>query len=324
MRDGFCREINYLRVSLTDSCNLRCLYCLPDGCQTALHNDSLLSREDYLRLVPLITSTGITKIRLTGGEPLLYPHLKELISAFKKLKGIEKIALTTNGILLADKIAELAASGLNEINISLDALEPKVFSRLTRGGKLDKVLAGIKRCLRLNIPIKLNSVILQQVNDDQIIPLVQFAQDNGIPLRFIELMPFGAAEGRRGMDETALKNVLRGHFGSLQPLEAADRSSPAHYYLADKLTVPVGFISTLSHNFCSSCARIRLTSRGILRPCLLENSGTDLKQMINKGCCDEEIISAVKKCILSKPPCHNLAQHKNFGEECKSMSQIGG
>ena len=324
MRDGFYREINYLRVSLTDSCNLRCLYCLPDGCKTALHDNSLLSHEDYLRLVPLIVSTGITKIRLTGGEPLLYPHLKELTAAFKKLKGIEKIALTTNGILLADKIDELAAGGLDEVNISLDAMDPELFSRLTHGGELHRVLSGIKRCLQLNLPIKLNSVIMQHVNDDQIIPLVQFAQDNNIPLRFIELMPFGAADGQRGMNEAALKNVLCKHFGSLRPVETSDKSSPAHYCIADKLTVPVGFISTLSHSFCSNCARIRLTSRGILRPCLLENSGTDLKQMINKGRCDEEILSAVRKCILNKPPCHNPAQQKNFAEECKSMSQIGG
>ena len=322
MRDSFEREIDYLRVSLTNACNLRCIYCRPskDGCQ----NKNSLTKKAYLQLVPLIASAcQIKKIRLTGGEPLLYPHLAELISAFKKLPNVKKIALTTNGILLAAKLEQLKQNGLDEVNISLDSVDSEQFARITRGGSLPDVIHSIKKARLMDIPVKLNSVIIKGINERQILPLVQLAQAEKIPLRFIELMPFGTAAACHGVNETQIRQILSAHFGQLQAVEKAD-SGPAHYITAENFTAPIGFISTLSHNFCAQCSRIRLTSDGILRPCLLNYGGTDLLSLLKQNASDDIIKKAVKECVLHKPQRCQLINGSFELAKCNSMAQIGG
>ena len=320
MRDCLGRTIDYLRISLTSGCNMRCMYCCPSG--TGCHA-AMMPMADCLRLVPLIVSTGISKIRFTGGEPLLYPHLAELIAQFAKLPGVRKTAVTTNGILLAGQAEKLRHSGLNEVNISLDAVHDDVFFKMNKG-RLKDVLSGIEEAKRIGLAIKLNSVILKGVNEAEIVPLVQFAREHKIVLRFIELMPFGAAAHWQGASEAEIISAIEEEYGRLHDLKTGDKKSPAHYCTAEGFAVPVGFISAISHSFCAHCSRIRLTADGILRPCLLHSGGTDLKAMLKAGCSDEEIKEAVQKCIFHKPERHHLTQGLSEMKDCKSMVQIGG
>lgn len=320
MRDCLGRTIDYLRVSLTSGCNMRCMYCCPSGTGSSV---VMMPMAECLRLVPLIVSTGISRIRFTGGEPLLYPHLPELIARFKRLPGVRKTAVTTNGLLLAGQAEKLRCSGLDEVNISLDAVHDDVFFKMNKG-RLKDVLAGIEAAKNMGFAVKLNSVILKDLNESEIVPLVQFAQERKIVLRFIELMPFGAAAHWQGASEAEIISALEKEYGQLRDLRAVDRKSPAHYCTAEGFDVPVGFISAVSHSFCAHCSRIRLTADGILRPCLLHSGGTDLKAMAEAGCSDEEIKEAVQRCIFNKPERHHMAEGRPDLKDCKSMAQIGG
>lgn len=320
MRDCLGRTIDYLRISLTSGCNMRCTYCCPSG--TGSHA-AMMPMADCLRLVPLIVSTGISRIRFTGGEPLLYPQLPELIAQFAKLPGVRKTAVTTNGLLLAGQAEKLQCSGLDEVNISLDAVHDDVFFKMNKG-RLKDVLSGIEEAKRIGLAVKLNSVILKDVNESEIVPLVQFAQEKKIVLRFIELMPFGPAAHWQGTNEAEIISALEKEYGRLHGLKAGDRKSPAHYCTAAGFSVPVGFISAVSHSFCAHCSRIRLTADGILRPCLLHSGGTDLKAMLKAGCSDEDIKEAVQKCIFHKPERHHMAERCPDMKDGRSMVQIGG
>lgn len=320
MQDCFKRDIDYLRVSLTSNCNLRCQYCMPE--QGIKQNEKILSQKDLIHLVELISLTGIKKIRLTGGEPLLYPNIEVLIRRFKVIKGIEKIVLTTNGILLADKIKSLKEAGINGINLSLDCLDKNLFRKITRGGNIDKVLSGIKAAKEKDIPLKINSVIMQGVNTQEIIPLIEFANDNKIDLRFIELMPMNVAKNFKAVKEDDLKAIISKKYGALKPIDVFE--GPAHYYQVENLVINIGFISALSHKFCANCNRLRLTSTGILKPCLHYNSGVNLKKLLNDNISDEEILTIIKDTIYHKPKNHHLEDKTFCQKEDKSMSLIGG
>lgn len=320
MQDCFNRNIEYLRVSLTPKCNLRCIYCIPEnGCDFA---QETLTRAEFWRLIKLICTAGIKKIRLTGGEPLLYPDLADLIAKIRSLAQIEEIALTTNGILLENKIEELQKAGLDSINISLDCLDENLFSQMTRGGSIHSVLAGIDKAQTAAVKLKINSVILQGFNEGQIIPLVDFAQKKEIALRFIELMPINAARRYKGLEEDAILQKMIKVFGRAD-LIAAD-NSPAHYYKFAGLDTPVGFISALSHKFCAKCNRIRLTSTGLLKPCLHDSRGTDLKALLDAGASDELIGQKIAETIYHKPYSHHLRDVSFVRKETRSMSLIGG
>ncbi len=322
MQDYCARNINYLRVSLTGCCNLRCLYCMPkQGCSMPKES---LNKNEFIKLISLIVETGIKKLRFTGGEPLIYPELGDLIAHFKRQGSIEKIALTTNGILLQQKLAELVDCGLDEINLSLDTVDSELFKRLTRGGDIQNVFSGIKAAKMKNLPLKLNSVILQNINDEEkfLFPLIEFAQQHKLVLRFIELMPINVASHYNGVKEDRLKAVIAKKYGFFSLLKSGD--GPAHYYTVGDLPMKIGFISALSHEFCNQCNRIRLTSTGFLKPCLHQRRGIDLKQLLDISSSDEVLRKAIAECIYHKPPRHYLEDRSFKDKELMSMVQIGG
>ena len=320
MQDCFKRNIDYLRVSLTSNCNLRCQYCMPE--QKIKQTEEMLSQKNLIHLVELISSTGIKKIRLTGGEPLLYPNIEDLIIRFKAIQGIEKIVLTTNGILLSNKVDVLKKAGISGINLSLDCIDKDLFREITRGGDIDKVILGIKLDKKENIPLKINSVIMQGINKKEIIPLIEFANDNKIDLRFIELMPMNVAKNFKAVKEDDLKAIISKKYGALKQIDVFE--GPAHYYQVENLSIKIGFISALSHKFCANCNRLRLTSTGILKPCLHYNSGVNLNDLLKKNVTDEEILAIIKDTIYHKPKNHHLENEAFSQKEDKSMSLIGG
>ena len=320
MQDCHKRNIDYLRVSLTNRCNLRCQYCMPKEGIKELEN--LLSTKDLIHLVKLICSTGIRKVRLTGGEPLLYPEIDSLIESIQKIPSVEKIVMTTNGILLQEKAPLLAQYGLNGINLSLDCMNKALFSEITRGGDINRVFNGIRTALHYGIKIKLNSVIMKGINEQEVIPLIEFAKQYKIDLRFIELMPINVARNFKAVDEDLLKALIEENYGSLIPVDSNE--GPAHYFKCDNLSIKIGFISALSHKFCSNCNRMRLTSTGLLKPCLHNKQGIDLQYFLKNNVTDEELLTIIKEGIYNKPQKHHLEDNSFAQREDKSMSMIGG
>lgn len=320
MQDCFKRDIDYLRVSLTSNCNLRCQYCMP--AQGVQQTNPILTQEELIHLVELISSTGIKKIRFTGGEPLLYPNIENLIVKFKHLPGIEKVVLTTNGMLLSTKAKLLAQSGIDGINLSLDCLNPQLFKEITRGGDVKRVLWGLKEAIAQDIPLKINSVIMQGVNEQEIIPLIELANEYKIALRFIELMPMNVARRFKAVSEDVLKTIIMTHYGKMY--EVGIFEGPAHYYEVDNLDINIGFISALSYKFCASCNRLRLTSTGILKPCLHYSKGENLASLLKNNVTDEQLLTIIKDVIYYKPQRHHLEDESFPQKEDKSMSLIGG
>lgn len=319
MLDKWGRSIDYLRVSLTNKCNMRCLYCRPaSGDKTVLQT---AKPEELLYLLSIFIEAGIKKIRLTGGEPLLFPGIIDFIKHIAILPKLEKIAMTTNGILLQQYSESLIKSGLGSINVSIDALTPSVFAAITRGADINKVIAGINSVCKY-IPVKVNSVIIKGLNEQEIIPLVDFSREYNIAVRFIELMPFSQTKTYEGISEAQIKAVISSKYGKLYAEK--DGASTAHYYsFADKRG-KVGFISAMSHKFCSSCNRIRLMADGSLRPCLYSDAEYNLKDMLEKNYPREKIAAAVKEIIYEKPAQHAMQKKIFFNVKHKFMSEIGG
>lgn len=320
MQDCHKRNIDYLRVSLTNRCNLRCQYCMPkEGIKEA---ENILSTQDLIHLVKLICTTGIRKIRLTGGEPLLYSNIESLVKEFKQIPSVKKIAMTTNGIFLQEKAPLLAKHGLKAINLSLDCIDAELFKQITRGGDINRVFQGIKTALNHGIEIKLNSVIMKGINEQEIIPLIEFARAYKIDVRFIELMPINVARNFQAVEESYIKNEIIQVYGKIYPENSCD--GPAHYIKVKELPMKIGFISALSHKFCASCNRMRLTSTGILKPCLHHKQGIDLQYLLKNNVTDEQLLTIIKEGIYHKPQKHHLEEQDFIELEDKSMSMIGG
>ncbi len=320
MQDCNQREIDYLRVSLTSNCNLRCQYCMP--AEQIKNNEQTLSNEELIYLIRLICQTGIKKIRLTGGEPLLYPQLEYLLKICKEIKSVKKVVLTTNGILLSEQIEKLKKAGLDGINLSLDCIDKDLYKKITRGGDIEKVLLGIKKAKNLDIPLKINSVIMKDINEQEILPLVKFANYHKVDLRFIELMPINVAKTFEPVTEDEIKILIKKQYGKMETMDIHE--GPAHYYKVEGLDINIGFISSLSHKFCGACNRIRLTSTGLLKPCLHYNSGVDLRNLLKNKTSKENILRIIQENIYYKPKNHHLEDKNFFQKEDKSMSLIGG
>lgn len=319
MLDKLGRSIDYLRMSLTNECNMRCIYCRPD--KGACEEKMIMPYEEIVLLLGLFVQNGIKKIRLTGGEPLLYPRIIELVEAIKDNFSIEKLVMTTNGILLSDKAAQLLENGLDGINISIDALTPKVFRQITRGSDIHKVLLGIE-AVRKKIPVKINTVIMKGINEQEIIPLAEFSRQYDIPVRFIEMMPFSQTKNYEGIKENQIKDIISSKYGSL--IADTTAAGVASYYDFGDKCGKIGFISALSHNFCHECNRIRLMSNGILKPCLYSEEEYDLKQLLLQRASAEEIKSIINKVIYNKPARHKMQERVFFNNKHKFMSEIGG
>ena len=323
MKDKFGREIDYLRVSVTDKCNLRCIYCMDDKDNTFLKNDDKLTDDEIYRIVKESSELGIKKVRITGGEPLVRPNLVKLISRINSISGIEEIYLTTNGILLADMIDELAANGLKGVNISLDSLKEERFNKLTRLGKLNKVLEAIDKATALGIKVKLNTVIVNDINKDEIIDFVNFTKEKNIDVRFIELMPIGVAINYKGVTNEEVLKVISENYSNYEEVVRSKSSGPASYIKLKDAKGKIGFISAISNCFCENCNRIRLTPEGFLKQCLHFDYGIDLKSKLRAGINDEELKKIIFDNIYDKPEKH-LFLEKSDHKELRFMNQIGG
>lgn len=312
MKDRFNREISYMRISLTDRCNFRCRYCMPEkGIEKTTH-DEIISLEEVLRIVKTASKFGIKKIRLTGGEPLVRKGIVYLCSEIKKIKEIEELCITTNGGLIKDMGKDLKEAGVDRLNFSLDTLDEKKFSYITRRDKLKDVLEGLKIAYDLGFKIKINTVLIGGFNDDEIEDLVDLTKDLDIQIRFIELMKMG--ETKDWSDEKFLENskVLE----VLEDLEPLSTEGVAKVFKRPGYKGTVGLISPVSHSFCSDCNRIRLTADGKLKPCLHSKEEISLK-----GLDSEELEKTMKKALFYKPKRHHLEEGT---ETDRTMNAIGG
>lgn len=323
MKDKFGREIDYLRVSVTDKCNLRCIYCMDEKDNSFLKNDEKLTDDEIYRIVKESSKLGIKKVRITGGEPLVRPDLVKLVSKINSIQGIEEIYLTTNGILLADMIDELAVNGLKGVNISLDSLNEERFNKLTRLGKLNKVLEAIDKAIALGIKVKLNTVIVNDINKDEIIDFVNLTKEKEIDVRFIELMPIGIAINYKGATNEDVLKVISENYSDYEEVVRSKSGGPASYIKLKNAKGKIGFISAISNCFCEECNRIRLTPEGFLKQCLHFDYGIDLKSKLRTGITDEELRKLIYDNIYDKPEKH-LFLEKSDHKELKFMNQIGG
>lgn len=321
MKDKYDREINYLRVSLTDRCNLKCVYCMPEKGTYFEKEEDKLTKEEILNAIDIFALLGITKVRFTGGEPLLRKDFYEILKKTNEIKGIEHIAITTNGIYLEDKLEYLRENGVKSINVSLDSLNNETFNMLTRGGDLEKVLRGIKKAIELNIKVKINTVIIKGINDKEIESLANLTNRHNVDVRFIELMPIGEGINYIGIDESVILKNLNSKFGNLIKLEK-DRDV-ANYYKIEGSKGKIGFISPMTNHFCSTCNRIRITSNGFIKQCLHSSKGINVKGLLKGDYSKEKMIDIIKDTIYNKPKAHRFNEDKK-AEDKRLMYQIGG
>lgn len=324
LSDSFQRPIDYLRISVTDRCNLRCIYCMPEEGVDLFPRENMLSYEEIYRVARAAAELGITRIRLTGGEPLVRIGLSQLVGMLAALKGIKDVALTTNGILLARYAAELKAAGLKRVNVSLDSLRPERFQRITRGRHLEDVLEGLRVAEELSLtPVKINMVVMRGINDDEILDFARKSIHDGWNVRFIELMPFGEQGGKEN-NHVAVAEI-RERLEALGPLEAcmpAAGGGPAKYFRYPGAKGTIGFISPISEHFCTNCNRLRLTADGRLHLCLLGDAAVDLRPALRSGASLAELKEIILQAVASKPERHHLAE--GIGPFGGAMAHIGG
>ena len=323
MKDKFGREIDYLRVSVTDNCNLRCIYCMDEKGNKFLNKDEKLTDDEIYKVVKESAKLGIKKVRITGGEPLVRPGVVSLISKINNIEGSEEIYLTTNGILLADMIDELSKNGLKGVNISLDSLKEDRFNKLTRVGNLHKVLEAIDKAIALGIKVKLNTVIVNDINKDEIIDFVNLTKEKPIDVRFIELMPIGIAVNYKGATNEEVLKFITERYPNYEEVVRSKSGGPASYIKVNGAKGKIGFISAMSNCFCEECNRIRLTPEGFLKQCLHFDYGVDLKSMLRSGIKDDDLKKVIYENIYDKPEKH-LFLEKSEHKELKFMNQIGG
>ncbi len=324
--DSFARPINYLRVSVTDRCNLRCVYCMPpEGIKLRSHEE-MLTYEEIARLVEAAATIGVSKIRLTGGEPLARRGLPDLGRLIAAAPGVDDISMTTNGTLLARHADALAAAGLNRVNVSLDTLRPERFRQIARRGALADVWAGIEAAQRAGLtPIKLNAVVVRGINEDEVTDFAQMTLARPWHVRFIEVMPLGANAAWAGDGYAPLTEVrarIEAVFGALEPVGGPAGNGPARYYRVPGGAGTLGFITPVSEHFCFSCNRLRLTADGKLRPCLLSDAELDLRAPLRDGASRQELADLLLSAIMDKPGGHHLAQGQAPSE--REMAEIGG
>lgn len=326
--DRFNRKIDYLRVSITDRCNMRCIYCMPP--EGILHkpHGQILSFEEIYRIVDIAVMLGISKVRITGGEPLVRKDLSSFIKNLRRIKGLNEIALTTNGAYLKKHAFSLKEAGLDRVNISLDSLVPERFREITRGGNLAGVLEGMETALLAGFQqVKINVVLLRGFNDSEIVSFADLARSRPVHIRFIEYMPthLGGYSYKELFFSSLEARAILDSLGELVPIENNRRVSAAKSFRIKGFYGTIGFISPVSENFCSSCNKLRLTSDGCLRNCLHSSKSIDLKTAIRNGASDNDLAALIREAVDSKPRSHNLgAKPAGVPSEHFSMCQIGG
>ena len=324
LSDSFQRPINYLRISVTDRCNLRCIYCMPaEGVSLMSHND-ILSYEEIYTVVKAAVELGINKVRLTGGEPLVRAGLPELVQLLASIDAIDDISLTTNGALLAHHAAELKKAGLQRVNISLDTLKPDRFKHITRCGNLADTLEGIEvaRAVGLN-PVKINVVVMSGINDDELTDFATKTVSEGWHVRFIELMPLNGDEPvtSKLVSVSDMRRRIES-LGKLEPCLVSVGNGPAKYFRLPDATGTIGFITPVTEHFCYHCNRLRLTADGRLRPCLLSEEEIDLREPLRHGASAAELKDLIEEAIARKPLGHHLAE--GSVPRGRPFSQVGG
>ena len=327
--DPFNRKIEYLRVSVTDKCNYRCGYCMPpEGVHPEGRHTEYLDADEIERIVRAFAELGVKKIRLTGGEPLIRKDLPEIVRRIGRINGIIDLALSTNAHHLARHAQQLAADGLKRINVSLDSLKPERFAAITRGGDLNKVLAGIEAAQKAGLnPVKINMVVMKGTNDDEIEAMVDFAREQGVQVRFIETMPIGSA-GIRIMDQHyPMDKILarvREHVGDeLIPLTNRSHDGPARNFRLGASDTTLGVISAVSQHFCETCNRVRLTARGVLALCLGQEDSVNLRDPLRDGISDEALKQRIIEAIAQKPERHFFNENVH-NIQFREMVNLGG
>ena len=322
MFDSTQRSIHYLRLSVTDLCNLRCRYCMPDGVEK-LEREAVLTYEEFLRLAALFAQCGIDTVRVTGGEPLVRKGVDQLVAGLKAIPGIRKVTMTTNGILLARQLPALQKAGLDSVNISLDTLRPEVFAQITARDEFSHVMEGIRAALSSGLPVKLNCVPQVGVNEGELEDLAALAEKHPLQVRFIEMMPIGYGAAMPCISGPDLRQRFARRWPELQPATgAAFGDGPAVYYTVPGWQGSVGFIAAVHGKFCASCNRVRLTSQGFLRPCLASEAGCDLRALVRGGASDAELLQAIRETIWAKPREHHFEDHSM--PATRGMYRIGG
>ncbi|MGE5645596.1 MAG: GTP 3',8-cyclase MoaA [Acidobacteriota bacterium] len=328
LRDTFGRVHNNLRISVTDRCNIRCFYCMPEEGVEFVDRCEILRYEEIERFARIAAGLGVTKIRITGGEPLVRKDVPDLVRKLAALPGVEEIALTTNGVLLAELAGPLYDAGLRRINIHLDTLDRERFRRITRRDELGRVLAGIAECRRLGFdPIKINAVAVKNLVEPDIVPLARFGRENGIEIRYIEFMPLDAQglwdRSKVLLADEILETLAREVAPLVEvPAPAGSRAPAAEYRFADGRG-KIGFIASVSRPFCLDCNRIRLTADGHLRYCLFALEETDVKALLRGGASDGELAEAIRKTIAAKWEGHEINSAR-FVAPPRPMYSIGG
>ncbi|WP_457621849.1 GTP 3',8-cyclase MoaA [Persephonella sp.] len=320
-------DISYLRVSVTDKCNLKCFYCRPDNSEFVPH-DEILRYEEIARLVKAMTKYGLRKVRITGGEPLVRPQLEELVKMLKDIPQINDISLTTNAITLSKHAEKLRKAGLDRLNISIDSLKPELFYQITKG-RLEDVLEGIRVSKELGYdPIKVNAVIVKGLNEDEALDFVEFGKEYGVEVRFIEMMPIGGEQIQWSEDKVQplkeIKDKIEKKYGKLIPAISVG-SGAARVYKIPKLGTKIGFITPISNPFCDGCSKLRLTAEGHIKLCLRTDDELDAKEVVRYGT-DEELDRFIKKVIIEKEISNQKITRSGYAfSDCRRiMTSIGG
>ena len=314
-----------MRISITDRCNLRCRYCMPEEGIEKVDRSEILRDEEILRICHAATNLGINKFKITGGEPLVRNCCRGLVRSIKELPGCEQVTMTTNGQLLLGNLDELADAGIDGINISLDTLREDRYRDITRNGDLKTVIEAVDACISMDIKTKINCLVQRGVNDDEITDLAEFAMDRGIDVRFIELMPIGFADKDRMVSSEEVMEILKTAYPEMETDRSNHGNGPAVYYKVTGRDGSIGVISSIHGKFCSGCNRIRLTSKGFLKPCLCYDEGRNLKPFLDSPI--EGLMAVIHDTVTEKPKEHCFESFDN--EHVKSlekrfMSEIGG
>jgi len=325
--DAHRRRIDYLRISVTDRCNLSCVYCKPQTDLKGLRHEDILTYEEILRFVSIAAPLGISRVRVTGGEPLVRLGISDFLASLRRVEGLEDVSLTTNGVLLSEMAESLVHAGMPRLNVSLDSLDARKYRRITGSDCWDLVWRGVSRAEELGFfPLKINVVPVRGFNHDEIADFARLTLDRRLHIRFIEFMPIGANDRWRRDDcvpSTEVRAAIEREFGPLVPLSSETSAGPSENHQIPGALGVIGFISPITGHFCGACRRLRLTADGKIRPCLLSDTEIDIKSPLRSGCDDHELERLIRLALEIKPERHHL-QEQTMGCFRRTMSKIGG
>ena len=324
MKDIYGRTIDYMRISVTDCCNLRCRYCMPEDIQSVEHAD-ILSYEELLSICESAADLGICKFKITGGEPLVRKGWVGFIERLKQLPGVRQVTLTSNGLLLKPYLERLKEAGIDGINVSLDTLDEKKYKAVTGKTGVQTVLSAVRKSACMGLNTKINCVIMKGINDGEIFDLLDIGRKDAVDIRFIEIMPIGFGKQFTGMDSDEIMSLLREKYPGIKKEEQVRGNGPARYLKIPGFCGAVGFIDAVHCKFCGKCNRIRLTSEGFLKPCLYYSRGIPLREKLRSGISREELSQLICQTVLDKPEGHRFSERDPNGKaDSRKMSQIGG